>query len=531
MDDPSGEEPLPDPVPERPPSANASARQVFANVVSSYANLFIGIVLSLVLTRVLLHHLGTGAYGLWIVLLAIVSYTGLLDAGVSTAAVQRIAHLTAVGDDAGVANLIRTAWLFFTVSGALAVAVTLIVAPFLGSLLHLGAISASTAATTLIVLGVMNAVQFLALVPTATLIGSGRSDRQAQIGIVGFFLTQIGQVLVVIAGAGLIGLALVSVAGALFGLVFSSSLVRRITGSSVRHGRFDRELLGELLRFGGRNAIISISGTIAYALDAVVIGLILPVSQVAPYDIALSTANLNQNLTQQGTKLLLPVYAHSDATGNTDRQARLFSFSVMGGLAISLPIVIALIAFGDPILTLWLGSVPAKTYSIMIALGVVITLQLPGNQCFTYLTGIGKNHLLVRFAILGALLNLAGSIAATFWLGPIGPAVGSLPPVLAIDFIILPMIVCRQLEMPLAEYARTALAPILPALIVAAVSATALHFFFPVQAGTTLHRGIQAVIGAALVVGLSWITMVVVTFRLEPRLGVAVRNGLRRFRR
>jgi hypothetical protein len=33
-----------------------------------------------------------------------------------------------------------------------------------------------------------------------------------------------------------------------------------------------------------------------------------------------------------------------------------------------------------------------------------------------------------------------------------------------------------------------------------------------------------------VVVGLSWITMVAVTFRLEPRLGVAVRNGLRRFR-
>jgi O-antigen/teichoic acid export membrane protein len=528
VDDASGS--APEPRPDRPPSANASGRQVFANIVSSYANLFIGILLSLVLTRVLLRHLGTSAYGLWIVLLAIVSYTGLLDAGVSTAAVQRIAQMSATGDVEGVGDIIRTAWMFFTVSGALAVAVTLVVAPFIGSLLHLGAISTSTAAATLIILGVMTAIQFLALVPNAALIGSGRSDRQAQFGIIGFFLTQIGQVVVVIAGGGLIGLAVVSVAGAVFGLVVSASLVRRVTGSSVRHGHFDRALLGELLRFGGRNAIISISGTIAYSLDAVIIGLILPVSQVAPYDIALSTANFNQNLTQQGTKLLLPVYAHSDATGNTDRQARLFSRSVMGGLAISVPIVIALIAFGDPILKLWLGSVPAKTYGIMIALGVVITLQLPGNQCFIYLTGIGRNHLLVRFAILGALLNLAGSIGATFWLGPIGPAIGSLPPVLVIDFVILPLIVCRQLQIPVGTYARTALAPILPAVIVAAVVATALHFLYPVHAGSTLHRGVQAAIGATIVVVTSWITMVAITFRIEPGLGVAVRKSLQRFR-
>jgi O-antigen/teichoic acid export membrane protein len=473
------------------PAGNPSARapagvRWFANIVSSYANLFIGILLSLVLTRVLLRHLGTSAYGLWIVLLAIVSYTGLLDAGVSTAAVQRIAQMSATGDVEGVGDIIRTAWMFFTVSGALAVAVTLVVAPFIGSLLHLGAISTSTAAATLIILGVMTAIQFLALVPNAALIGSGRSDRQAQFGIIGFFLTQIGQVVVVIAGGGLIGLAVVSVAGAVFGLVVSASLVRRVTGS--------------------------------------------PVSQVAPYDIALSTANFNQNLTQQGTKLLLPVYAHSDATGNTDRQARLFSRSVMGGLAISVPIVIALIAFGDPILKLWLGSVPAKTYGIMIALGVVITLQLPGNQCFIYLTGIGRNHLLVRFAILGALLNLAGSIGATFWLGPIGPAIGSLPPVLVIDFVILPLIVCRQLQIPVGTYARTALAPILPAVIVAAVVATALHFLYPVHAGSTLHRGVQAAIGATIVVVTSWITMVAITFRIEPGLGVAVRKSLQRFR-
>ncbi len=422
------------------------------NLVSSYANLFIGLLIGLVLTRVLLRHLGTSEYGLWIVLLAIVGYTGLFDAGVSTAAVQRIAQMTANEDYEGVGNLIRTAWLFFTVSGALAVAVVLVLAPFIGSILHLGAISTSAAAATLIILGVTTAIQFLALVPTATLIGSGRSDRQSQFGIIGFFLTQIGQVVVVLLGGGLVGLAVVSALGALFGLVFSASLVRRVTGSSVRHGHFDRQLLRELMRFGGRNAIISISGTLSYDLDALVIGLILPVSQVAPYDIALSTANFTQSLTQQGTKLLLPVYAHSDATGDVERQTRMFCLSVMAGLAISLPIVIALITFGDPILKLWLGSVPAKTYGIMIALGIVITLQLPGSQCFTYLTGVGRNHLLVRFAVLGALLNLAGSIAATYWLGPIGPAIGSLPPVIVIDFIVLPVIVCRQLGISIAHY-------------------------------------------------------------------------------
>ncbi len=99
------------------PFANASPRQFLRNAAASYANLVLGVVLSLVLTRVLLRDLGASTYGLWVVLLSIVGYLGLLDVGVSTAAVQRVARMTAVGDNQGLADVIRTASVFFSVSG------------------------------------------------------------------------------------------------------------------------------------------------------------------------------------------------------------------------------------------------------------------------------------------------------------------------------------------------------------------------------------------------------------------------------
>ena len=152
-----------------------------------------------------------------------------------------------------------------------------------------------------------------------------------------------------------------------------------------------------------------------------IIGLILPVAQVAPYDIALSTSNLTRNLSTQGTNLLLPTYAHLDVVGDRTRQAWYFFRSVLAGMAISIPIVIALAAFGEPMLKLWLGSVPPKTYEIMIVLGLMITIQLPGNQCFSFLTGVGRIQLLVKLSIVGALVNLAGSIARHLLAGPGGP--------------------------------------------------------------------------------------------------------------
>jgi hypothetical protein len=194
----------------------------------------------------------------------------------------------------------------------------------------------------------------------------------------------------------------------------------------------------------------------------------------------------------------------------------------MGGLAISLPVVIAVAAFGDPILQFWLGTVPPKTYEIVIALGIMMTLQLPGHQCFIFLTGIGRNKLLAQLAISGAIVNLAGSIGATFWLGPIGPAIGSLPVVLVLDFILLPVIVCRCLGIRVREYARTALLPVVPGGVVAAGIALLLINFRPE------HTGLAAIIGAVIVVIASWIVLVVVVAILEPAFRRSVLARLRR---
>lgn len=511
------------------PHANASPRQFIRNALSSYANLILGVILSLVLTRVLLRNLGASTYGLWIVLLAIVSYLALLDVGVSTAVVQRVAKLATSGDEQGMANVIRTASVFFSVSGVLAVLICVVLAPFLSSIVNLGGTSTAVAGGTLVLLGLMIAFKFVAAVPTAVLFGVGRSDRQAQISLAGMFLTQVAQVVVVLAGAGLVALGIVTLIGTLLSYLMTSVLVSRMTGLQVTSGSFKREILKDLLAFGGRNTVIAISGMVSYSLDALIIGIILPVAQVAPYDIALSTANLTRNLTTYGGDLLLPTYAHFEENKDPVRQARLFTRTVMATLAISLPILVALAAFGDPILHLWLGTVPAKTYSIMIALGFVTALELPGHQCFVFLTGIGRNQMMMRMAVIGATINLAGSIAATFAFGPIGPALGSLPAVLVIDFSILPVIVCRYLDLPVRRYVRDALLPVLPGTAAAGALALGILWLFPAHAGATVWRaGIRGVICAGVVVAAAWVVTALVALRLEPDLRGVVMGRLRR---
>ena len=504
------------------PASNASVRQLSLNVVSSYASFGIGIVLSLVLTRVLLRHLGASTYGLWIVLLALVGYLGLLDIGVGTAAVQRVARLTAIGDKEGVADLIRTTWVFFAGSGIVAIVITIGLAPFVSSFLNLGAISPTEAGATLVVLGVMSSLLFLSVVPNSVLFGSGRGDRLSQIGLLVLLLTQGGQIIAVLAGAGLIALGILQMAGVAVGLVLAASLAGRVTGSSIRSGHFNRPLLKELLRFGGLQSIISLGGVVAYQLDALIIGIILPVAQVAPYSVALNTSNFTRSLSTQGSALLLPTYSHFDAVADRKRQSRYFMNGVMACLVLAVPIIVSLAAFGDPILELWLGSVPPKTYEIMIALGIVNVLQLPGNQCFLFLTGVGRNRQLVGLAVIGAVVNLAGTIGATYWLGPIGPAIGSLPVVVVLDFTILPIMVCRYIGVPVGQYVREALGPVVPVGLAAGAVALALVHLHPA------HSGLAAIVASIATCAAAWAVFGMVLAKLEPELRAVIWQRIRR---
>ena len=177
--------------------------------------------------------------------MALVSYLGILDVGVGTAAVQRVARLMATDDRDGVSDLIRTLWVFFAGSAVVAVAITVGVAPFVASFLHLGTISPTLAGTTLIILGVMTGFTFLSVVPNAVLFGSGRNDRQTQIGLLSLVLMEVGQVVAVSLGAGLIAVAVLQLAGAAVILVLSVTLVNRTTGNSMRRGRFSRLRLPE----------------------------------------------------------------------------------------------------------------------------------------------------------------------------------------------------------------------------------------------------------------------------------------------
>jgi O-antigen/teichoic acid export membrane protein len=454
--------------------ANASSTQLLRNFASGYANLAIGVLLSLLLTPILLHRLGPSDFGLWITITSIGAYLGVLDAGVSTAAVQQVSSALAVRDSNHLARILVNARAFFVLTGAAAIVVSLALVPVIGDILNVPPADLPSARVAIALLGVGTAISFVTNVPNAILFGAGRSDRLVLVAVISNAGVQGAQIVVILFGGGLVSLFCVSVVGLLASLLLSHHFVKRM-GIRTDRTLLNRNTFVHLVRDGSRNMVITMGAAISQGLDPVIIAAILPVSRVAPYDIALSATNLAQRVSTTGTDLLLPAYSHAFAVGDSARQFRLYTRAVLHSIALALPIVVALIAFGPGILELWLRSVPPDTYQVMVAMSIVLILRLPGHQSFIYLTAIRRNKLLARLALPAAAANLIVSIAATYRFGPVGPVIGTAVQVVALDLILFPRLSCKAMGVPFARYLRKSILPLWPCLTAAVAIALILR--------------------------------------------------------
>ena len=513
----------PVPAAEAPVAANANSRQLLLNFATGYFGLFVSLILSLFLTPIVLHQLGASRYGLWIAISAIGTYASLLGAGVSTAVVQRVASCLAVHDDERLAEVLATARAFFWVSAILAFCLTAAVAPFVGDLFHSKNTSFHTGELAVLLTGVTTGTALLTSLPAAAIYGAGKSSRLAILTVLAVG-TPAAQIAVLLNGGGILGLFAVTTAGAIASLLGTDFLAKRAGVLNLKRGKATRSMLIELLKSGRNNVALSISGTISYQLDAVTVGVILPVRQVAPYDLGLSTSGLTGSVSTAGTTLLIPTYAHSSAAEDQARQFRLFSRAVLLSMTISIPIVAALAVFGQSLLRLWLTDVPQHTYEVMLILNIIVVLQLPGLQSYMLLVGKGRNGLVARIALPASVANLGGSILATFWFGPAGPAIGSLPQVVILELIVLPVIACRVLGVPVRRYLREALAPLAVPVLAAAGTATVLVLIV----GRSTARAAPFECVAVCLAG--WGATALVLAKIDPDLRRFVSNALARKR-
>jgi O-antigen/teichoic acid export membrane protein len=407
---------------------------------------------------ILVHRLGETTYGLWILILSVTGYFGMLDLGVRSSVARHIAYLRASNDPQEASAVLSTALVILLGVAALTLIGTLAASLLFFHLFDVPAEQIDSVRVALLLTGANLALVFMLNAFDAALWAIQRMDVVNVIDIP-ISLGRAALTLALVRDSGdLVTLAvltlLTSVAAGIMKAVaawrlepsfrVSPSLVRLSAARSIFSYGIWRLMLEAALLMSSQTSVL-------------IVGACVSIQLVTSYSIAGRLVGYASAILAAATGILMPVAAAFDAEQDQERQRRL---CVQGGAvcaAFSLYCLGGFLFLGRPLIEIWMGPelADAAYWLAILALGQVPRM----SQWVTYtiIMALGRHQFI-------ACVCLAESLAATALALLLAPHYGLLGICLAFSVcnalscgLVQMVYGCRLLGIPFRVYLAQAL--------------------------------------------------------------------------
>ena len=429
------------------------APRLLRNILANWLALGIATVVGFFLTPYMLRHLGDTGFGLWVLVTTLTGYYGLLDFGLRNSTSRFVAHYEAHDDAGGLERVVSTA-LF--ANGALGLLVLLMAGVIAWNLDRLVAVPegwTQTARGLVLVFGVGSALGFPLNMFGHVLEGFQRftwiGGVQATITVGRAALT----VWLLSRGYGVLAVGVLTLFTTLAGSLIYAAVVHRIYPQlRIRWASVDRAMFRQLAGFGLVAFAISISATLRFQADALVIGAFLSVQAVAHFSIASKLIFYVTDVVQAMAWVFTPVFSHLDAKRDVRRLGQALVKANRYSSFVAFPLTAFVAVAGQSLITVWVGSRYVSSYPVLLVLLLPTCLYLAQAGSPKLLYGMARHSMLARIFLLEGLVNIALSIALVRWYGILGVALGTAIPMALTSLFVLPLYVCRLLRLRLSTY-------------------------------------------------------------------------------
>ena len=429
---------------------------VVASAVANWSAYVVAALVGFFLAPYVLHHLGNSAYGLWVLLVSLISYLGLLDLGVRASITRFIAHHHATGDHVGSSRVIVAALRLFVGLGSAALLLAVVLALLVDRLFEVPPESVALARTVILLGGAGVAASFVGGVFGGIIAGLHRFDVDGGLEIV-LSLVRAGLIVLALdAGLGLLALAVIHLSITLVRGVISIVICRRLypelklrgvgpAGGTVR----------TLLSFSAFSSAIQISTVVLYQSDSVLIGAMLPVGMITFFAIAMNLADYARSIGDAVSRIVTPRVSAALASQGTEAARDILLRVGQGTSLLIIPVAVTFILRGETFINLWMGpGYGVVSGDILMLLG--ISVWLSGGRTVAVSGLIGANrHRGLAVAMAGeAVLNLVLALLLIRPFGLMGVALGATIPSLLMSLGFLPWYVGRFIGVRPPEFAR-----------------------------------------------------------------------------
>jgi O-antigen/teichoic acid export membrane protein len=433
---------------------------VARNVAARYLVIVIESLLGFVMLPFNMRHLGSDAYGLWILIGSVVVHFSVLDLGFGGALVKFVAEYRARRDAQALNEIASTMFVVFGLLGLVAYAAAVAVALNLGHVFHVTPEQAAVGKWLLLIIGLNVAANFPFSVYGAVINGFQRYDANSFVAIACSVAVAIVNVLVLSAGFGLITLVACTTSvriGAYF--VYRLNAYRIFPPLRVTPSLFRQSRLREATGFSIYASIIDWANRLNYQLDELVIGATLGSAPIVVWAVADRIAMATQRLTNQLNGVLFPVVVDFDTTRRSQPLQRLLLEGTRLSLAMVIPITVAIILLARPLVRAWVGPKLLDAVPLVQLLILTIAIRVGNATGTTLLKGAGQVRY-VAFVNVGAgLVNLVLSLLLVKPFGLVGVAIGTLLPVATASILLLFPAACRRVDVSVGHAFRHAVWP------------------------------------------------------------------------
>jgi O-antigen/teichoic acid export membrane protein len=368
------------------------------------------IVLTIISTPIVLHRLGTAAFGVYILAITIGGLLALLDFGLTPALItllSRAVHQDRADESQRLVGTALTLYLGIGLAGAVLFA--LLVPWAVKDLLHVPVGLQAAARTALWLSTAGFAFNMWLAVFNAVPYALQRYDLVA-IRIVGLsVLTTVALIVYALLGGVLEGFVLINVAGALVGLLIFYVVSRALLPGVRFTPRFDRDAFRRLARFAGFKFAGTVGGIFTFRFDQFAVGAIIGVSAAGLYAIP---ASASQRLLSLLGELASPFFPRASTMRGDHERLRALFFAGSRLLAlVAMPMLLLLFVLAEPTLRFWIGG----TQGLQVAqasgpafrwLLAALLIQSVAIIPVTFCEAMGKPEINNSFAVASALIHI-----------------------------------------------------------------------------------------------------------------------------
>jgi O-antigen/teichoic acid export membrane protein len=339
----------------------------------------------------------------------VAGYFAFLNLGFGPAVIKYVSQYHAQDDKDGVGRVLGTATVLFLFAGVVgAFLMALGTGLLVRRLLHVPAelIPQAKIAFYLAAAGflVNMAMGVFGSVPRAL----ERFDIANGIDIAMSTLTLAGSVAAIKLGYGLNGVMLASIAVSCFASVAGVIIaVKLLPGVSLALG-FDKTVFKELFRFSGFILLSQITNKLTFNIDKLLIGVFLPISQLAYYVVPFGIASRMLMFQSMITPVIFPLVSRLQAHGNDpELYEELYVRSSKLVAALTLPVAAALAMHADPFLRFWMGpefAANGKASMLLITFAFAATSMTCVST--TVSQALGVPEVSAKLSLIHSILNV-----------------------------------------------------------------------------------------------------------------------------